>query len=111
MNRNGSALYRTLPFLLSLQIAAQHLQGIVHAVDMAALVAMAGVNTRADKAMADITARPECGLHIRAIEGIHVNRIVRLRFFRRLNELAHHLVAVGAAGILGADGAFPLGAA
>jgi hypothetical protein len=41
---------------LHVQISAKHLKSIVHAVDVAALVAVAGVDACADQAVTDIKA-------------------------------------------------------
>ena len=41
---------------LHVQISAKHLEGVIHAVDVAALVAVAGVDARADQAVTDIKA-------------------------------------------------------
>ena len=96
--------------LLYIQIAAQHFQGVVNTVDMAALVTVAGIDTGADETVADIIAGGQSGLHIGAIVGIHIHSIVRLRLLGCFNELAHHIVAVRTAGVLAADGDLPLGA-
>ena len=41
---------------LHVQIAAKHLEGVIHAVDVAALVAVAGVDACADQAVANVKA-------------------------------------------------------
>ena len=55
-------------------------------------------------------ARRQGSLHIGAVVGVHVHRIVRPGAAGSIDELAHHLIAVRAAGVLGADGYLPLGA-
>ena len=52
--------YRPVPrkffVCLHVQISAKHLKSIVHAVDVAALVAVAGIDACADQAVADVKA-------------------------------------------------------
>ena len=50
--------------VLILQIACQDLQGIVNAVHMAALIAVAGVDAGADETVADIRAGMEGSAHV-----------------------------------------------
>ena len=58
-------------FHLHIQIAAQHLQAVQHAIDVAALIAVAGVHTCADEAVTDVVTASQGSLHIGAIEGIN----------------------------------------
>ena len=80
------------------------------AIDVAALVAVAGVDAGADEAVAHVIARPEGGLHVGAVVGIDVHGVVSAGFPGGFDELSHYFVAVGAAGVLGADGDLLLGA-
>ena len=63
-------------FSLYIQVTAQHLQGVHHTIDMAALVAMAGVNAGTDQAVANIHTGTQGCFHVGAIEGIDVHRII-----------------------------------
>ena len=54
--------------------------------------------------MADIHTAAQGCFHVGAVEGIHIHSIVRAGFLRCVDQLAHHLVAVRTAGVLGADG-------
>lgn len=49
---------------LHVQISADHLEGVVHAVDVTALVAVAGVDARADQAVTDVEACPQGHIHV-----------------------------------------------
>ena len=60
--------------------------------------------------MADVKACPQGSFHVGAVAGIDIHRIVGAGLLCCIDELAHHLVAVGAAGILGADGNLLFGA-
>ena len=77
---------------------------------MAAFVAVAGIDTGADEAVADVKACPQGGFHIAAVEGVHIHGVVGLCLLGCGDELTYHIVAVGAAGILGTDGNLLLGA-
>ena len=63
------------------QVALEHQDAVVHAVNVAALVAVAGINTRADQTVADVHTAAQCCLHIGAIEGVNVHRIVGTGLF------------------------------
>ena len=65
---------------------------------------MGGVHTRADKAMAQVVAGAEGGLHVAAIMGIHVHSVIRAAALGRLDKPLHHRIAVGPAAVLGTDG-------
>ena len=86
---------------LHLQITAKNLQGVVHAVDVAALIAVADIDTGTDETVTDVETGPEGGFHVRAVAGIDVHRVVGTGFLGGIDELAHHFIAVGAAGVLG----------
>ena len=77
---------------------------------MAALVAVAGVNTGADQTVADIVTGAQGGFHIGAVVGVNVHGIVRTASLSGGNQLAHQIVAVRTATILGADADLPLAA-
>ena len=61
--------------------------------------------------MADVRAGVESGLDVGAVVGIDVHGVVRALALCRVDELTDDLIAVGAAGVLGADGDLTLGAA
>ena len=70
-----------LPFSLYIQITAQYLQRVQHAVNVAALIAVAGVNTGANESMTDICAGAQSCLYIGAVEGQqHHNKL----FFHKI---------------------------
>mgnify|MGYP002508196898 CR=1 FL=1 len=71
---------------------------------------MAGVHTGADETVADIRAGRQRSLHVGAVEGIDIHGVVSFRLLGSFDQLAHHLVAVRTAGVLGADADLPLGA-
>ena len=58
------------------------------AVDMAAFVAMAGVDTGADETVANVEAGIQGGFHIGTVEGVHIHRIVSAGLFGSGDELA-----------------------
>ena len=91
-----------------MQVALQNLQGIVHTVHMAPLIAMRGVNPSSDEAVANVTAGAQSGFHVAAIMRIHIHSVIGSFCLGGLNQFAHHLIGVGAAGVLGADGDLPL---
>ena len=57
------------------KIALEKLQGVPDTVDMAALVAVAGIDTGADQTMADVITGGEGGLHVRAVVGVDIHRV------------------------------------
>ena len=57
------------------QIAFQHPQGILHAVDVTSLIAMTCVHAGTDQSVADVRARAERRLHVRAVVRIHIERV------------------------------------
>ena len=71
---------------------------------------MGGIDPRADEAVADVVACPEGGFYVGAVVGVHIHRVVRAGPSGGIDQLGDHLIAVRAAGILGADGDLPLGA-
>ena len=84
---------------------------MIYPVNVAALVAVGGVDAGADEAVADVVARSQGGFHVGAVVGIHVHGVVRAGSLGGGDESGDHIVAVGAAGILGADADLALGAA
>ncbi|MBQ1648909.1 MAG: hypothetical protein II047_10720, partial [Bacteroidales bacterium] len=59
------------------KISDQHLQRGLHAVLVAALVAVGGVDARADQTVADVPAGAQGGLHVGAVVGVDVHLVVR----------------------------------
>ena len=96
---------------LYLQIAAEDFQRIVYAVDVAALVAVGGVDACADVAVAEVITGALGSFHIGTVVGVDIYRGVGLHFLCRVDQLTDNFVAVRAAGVLGADGDLLLGAA
>ena len=84
---------------------------MIYPVNVAALVAVGGVDAGADEAVADVVARSQGGFHVGAVVGIHIHGVVRAGSLGGGDEPGDHIVAVGAAGILGADADLALGAA
>ena len=72
---------------------------------MAALVAVAGIDTGADEAVTDVKTGTQGGFHIGAVVGVDIHRVIGFRLLGSVNELAYHLVGVRTAGILG-DGRY-----
>ena len=68
-------------------IACQDQQGVVYPVDVAALVAVGGIDTGANQAVADIKACPEGGLHIGAVVGVHIYGVISAGALGSVNEL------------------------
>ena len=93
------------------EIALERLERVEHAVHMAALIAVAGVDTGADQAMADVVARAERRFDVGAVMRINVHGVVSALAPGGVDQLADDLVAVRPAGVLGADGDLTLRAA
>ena len=74
---------------------------------MAPLIAMRGVNPSSDEAVANVTAGAQSGFHVAAIMRIHIHSVIGSFCLGGLNQFAHHLIGVGAAGVFGADGDLP----
>ena len=83
-------------FGLHVQITAKHLQRVVHAVDVAAFVTVAGVNAGADQTVTDVIAGAQGSFHVAAVVGIHVHCVVRAGFLGGGDQLANDIVAVRA---------------
>lgn len=94
--------------ILELQEALQHLQGVHNAVDMATLIAVAGIDACTDETVANVVSGGEGGLHIGAVVGVDVNGKIGLLIPGGGDELGDQRIAVGAAGVLAADGDLPL---
>ena len=56
--------------VLYTQVTGQHQDGVVNAIDVAALIAVACVNTGTDEAMAQIVACTDSGVNVGSIAGV-----------------------------------------
>ena len=96
---------------LQRDVGAEKLEGVADAVHVGALVVVRGVDAGADEAVSDVEAGRERGLDIRAVVRVDVDGVVELLGFRCGREVAHDVIVVRAARVLGADRNHALGAA
>lgn len=96
---------------LALDVGANQLKGVAHAVHVAALVVVARVHAGADQAMANVVAGRERGLDVGAIVRVHIDGVIELKLARDIGNRGYQVVVVRTARILGANRNHALGAA
>ncbi len=95
---------RQLAFIGLSQVGFQKLESILNALFMAAFVAVGGVYSGADKAVAAVVASPQTRLGIGTVVGIYINCKVDVCLPGGVYQAGNHVVVIWTAGILGADG-------
>ena len=87
-----------LPFyILYLKIAFKHLEGVINAVFMTALIAVACIYARTYKSMANIMPCAKRRFNVGAVMRINVYGVIGIFFFGGFNKLSYNVVAVRSA--------------
>ena len=96
---------------LPLYVGADQLEGVAHAVDVAALVVVARVHAGADQAMANVVTGRKRGLDVRAVMRVHIDGVIEFKLARDVGQRGYQVVVVRTTRILGANRHHALGAA